>query len=252
MRRHCRFGFTLLELSIVLVVLSLMMGGILAVLTQDSRISKKAELQMKMDAIEQAIIAYTKRSSTYALPCPADPDLAITHANFGVAVASGCASLLYEDGDSAAGAVPVKTIGLPDEYAIDPWGNQFTYDVGLLAATTNALVTYPITSASLGVIIVRDFDDNPISSVAVMVLVSHGPNKFGAFGSNGIRRDVDSNNPAEQSNCNCESNGAYDTHDSSYTTGINTQDAGDEENSFDDIVRYYERSFFRLSGDLIL
>ena len=176
MAYHRRFGFTLLELSIVLVVLSLMVAGFLATITQEARVAQYAELQMKMDAIEQAVIAYTKRSNTRALPCPADPTLPITDPTFGIAEPfSGCPvstlpipNSFRRNAETTTGAVPVKSIGLPDDYAIDPWGNQFTYTVDREAATTDAFILDPISSSAIGDITVQNLAAATITTTAVM------------------------------------------------------------------------------------
>ncbi|MFW0776928.1 MAG: type II secretion system protein [Rickettsiales bacterium] len=251
MRHNRQSAYTLLELSVVLVILSLMMAGALAMLTQKSRIDQMKELRIKMQAIEEGLIAYTKRSNTAALPCPA-PFYAITHASFGVANPSGCAGMTYDDPSSVAGTVPVKTIGLPDSYAFDPWGNQFTYVVEKASATTNALTTNPISSSGLGSITVKDTNDNNITTTAIVVLISHGPDGFGAFIRKGTRKSGYSSNAMQQKNCHCDEDGADDTYDSIFYAGQNTLDITDSEDRFDDIVIHFERSSFPVGEDLVV
>ncbi|MCE2926526.1 MAG: prepilin-type N-terminal cleavage/methylation domain-containing protein [Rickettsiales bacterium] len=246
-------GFTLLEISIVLLVLSLMMGGLLAMVAQETRRSKMAELKMKMDAIEYALVSYSKRATTLALPCPANPTLALEHADFGFAVAAGCSSIpspAYRDGSSAAGTVPVRTLGLPDEYAFDPWGNRFTYAVGLLITSTNALITYPVTSTAASQINFRDTNGVDYDNV-VAVVVSHGMNGFGAFSRTGQRKAVSSTNANERLNCGCTSDTA-NSYSNRYIFGSFTGDASTASARFDDVVRGYQRNFFLLTNDIVI
>lgn len=246
--RH-KNGFTLLEMSIVLLILSLMLGGVLAALTQDSRIRQKEQLKMKMDTIEQALLAYVKKSSTYALPCPA-AFVAQSNAGFGAAAASGCATLTYTDGTTASGSVPVRTLGLSDDFAFDPWGNLFTYSVSTAAATTNALsTTYP-TKETLGTISMTDTVGSTITTVAIATLVSHGPDGFGSFTREGTRKAGYSSNANQQTNCHCTAAAANGTYAATFVIGANAITAGDAESGFDDIVRFYGREFFMIPTDL--
>jgi prepilin-type N-terminal cleavage/methylation domain-containing protein len=251
-------GFTLLEISIVLLVLSLMMGGLLAMVAQETRRSKMAELKMKMDAIEYALVSYSKRSDTVALPCPANPELALEHADFGFAANPGCTTgtgsraipAAYRDGSSASGTVPVRTIGLPDEYAFDPWGNKFTYASGLLITAANALTTYPVTSTTASQINFRDTNGVDYDNVVAVVL-SHGMNGFGAFSRTGQRKAVSSTNANERLNCGCTSNAA-NSYSNRYIFGSFTGDASTASARFDDVVRGYQRNFFLLTNDIVI
>ncbi len=236
----------------VLVVLSLLLSSFLAAVTQQNRLAKRAELEKRLNAIEWAIHSHAKNASNYALPCPADPTLALTNASFGTAVASGCASIpaAYRNSNFAVGTVPVRTIGLPDEYAFDPWGNKFSYAVTLLGATTNSLITYPVSSNTSAVIRVDNAAGSTMTSNAMMVLVSHGPNGFGAFNRQGGRNIATTSNAAEQLNCGCTASGG-DFIYAYFVRDVESSSASDVLNSFDDTVRYYERGYFLLNNDYL-
>src|SRR5256885_314224 len=77
-----RAGFTLIELSLVLAVLSLMLAGIMSIVSQNMRRSRAADLQVKMDTIEASLLHF--RQINNRLPCPADGTIALNAANFGV------------------------------------------------------------------------------------------------------------------------------------------------------------------------
>ncbi|MDX2113471.1 MAG: prepilin-type N-terminal cleavage/methylation domain-containing protein [Alphaproteobacteria bacterium] len=249
-------GFTLLELSVVLLVLSLMLGGLLAVMTQETRISKTEELKQKMDAIEYALVSYSKRSDTQRLPCPANPTLAVGHVDFGFAGNPNCKTgtgnralpTALSDSAIAIGTVPVRTIGLPDEYAFDPWGNRFSYAVSISITHANALAVYPVTFPDVNSIVVESVSGFPIGNFSV-VIISHGPNGYGAFTRTGVRRNVTT------ADVNEISNSAWDGSDDALS---NTLISGHDSNSsltmtgFDDIVRYYPRSSFRLADDTLI
>lgn len=254
MRKASKCGFTLLELSMVLIILSLMMAGLLAMLTQQSRIAQREELIRKLDAIEEGLVAYYKRSSTQALPCPADHTLTVDNAQFGTAVAAGCAAIdsSYKDVNSSRGAVPVRSIGLTDDYAFDPWGNLFTYVVGNRATLANAFINYPIGDASLDAIDAQDLDGNDLPPDKIMAIISHGPDGFCAFTANGVRKEGYSTNEQQQVNGLCDETSTYTAYTNIIHMGPNTEDITDSANRFDDVVRVYERSFFKLTDDYII
>ena len=112
----------------------------------NGRFGAAGQHQQKLDAIETALMAY--RLGNNRLPCPADPALTDIPAN--------AATYGYEAGHPgnlrrrqrvsytitpstshaalgmsiAEGAVPVKALGLPDEFQFDGWGRKFAYAVG--------------------------------------------------------------------------------------------------------------------------
>lgn len=68
-RKNSR-GFTLLELSIVLVIIATIMGGIMLVFNQSLDRKQEKETQMKMAAIQKALLDF--RLAFNYIPCPAD------------------------------------------------------------------------------------------------------------------------------------------------------------------------------------
>lgn len=79
-------GFTLLELSIVLVILAVVIGGGLAIFTSSLQKSQQLETEAKLAVIQKMLFNY--RVAFNRLPCPADVFLPITDNNFGVEAAN--------------------------------------------------------------------------------------------------------------------------------------------------------------------
>src|SRR5690348_4068827 len=101
MRPRLTYGFTLLELSLVLVVFSLILSSVLAVTTQDTRRNRSADLQKKMDAIEAGLLNFRRLNGR--LPCPADATLTVTSQYFGqetIAAGACTNSATYTNGHS--------------------------------------------------------------------------------------------------------------------------------------------------------
>ncbi len=119
--RHAgQAGFSLVELSIVILIMGLLLGGIALPLAQqrDNARFKEAERQLVevRDALEGHVLV------AGALPCPATP------ASAGSAVVSGGGC------GEQHGFVPATTLSLrgsrnADNLLLDPWGSPLRYSV---------------------------------------------------------------------------------------------------------------------------
>lgn len=271
MDRDTNAGFTLIELSIVLVVLGLMIGGIMSVINQENRRSKQVDLKTKMDAIEKALGTFVKKNSR--LPCPADGTYAITVAQFGkeggTAGIGTCSNGATYDGNgnrtadttpptanfklsnTAGGVVPVRALGLPDEYAFDPWGGRFTYAVDVRMTATSSFSTYTQIDAT-GSFTINDGSGNARITNAIAVVLSHGANGHGAYQLSGTRKTAGSTNANEQTNCHCTSAAAAGAWANTFVMGANTVTTNtDLRTSFDDTLRYYTRGVLLTNGDTL-
>lgn len=246
-------GFTLLELSIVLLVLSIFAATIFAAMTRDMRRAKQAELQRQMDTIESALMNFRRLNDR--IPCPADVDTPISDQYFGVEEATGCTPYVsgknFTVGTTVEGVIPVRTLGLPDEYMFDPWGGRYSYAVDSTATGWGALVTAGVTSPTIGSITVKDASSggHTITSNAVAIVISHGLDGHGAYQLSGARKSSGSNNADEQKNCHCDNTATAGGFDATYIQHADTTNAGDRMDVFDDILRYYTRSTLISPGD---
>ncbi len=129
-------GFSLLELSIVLAIISLLAGAGLTMAINALKSADRITTQERLTTIKLAIDSYAK---TYGyLPCPFDRSLTPSSTSFGVENrTAGSTNCGATNGTSyinsfplIVGGVPVRTLGLPDSYASDAWGNKFTYSTG--------------------------------------------------------------------------------------------------------------------------
>lgn len=241
-------GFTLLELGLVLVVLSLLVSGFLSVATQNIRLAKKKELEMKLDAIEDAVISFRKANGY--IPCPGDLALADSNANFGFQAqtvginicTTGTPAATFNDGsNTVAGMVPVRTLGLPDDYARDPWNGKFLYVVDKRATDASTFSVAKLNDTSLiGSITVKDSGNFNITTTAVLAVVSFGQNGHGAYVGT-ARKYVGSTNAAEWENCACDAS-SVGTFDSEFYSYINAGASATGLDTYDDAVRFYNRS----------
>lgn len=122
--RNQQSGYILIELAVVFVVA----GFLLAVSfpLYNTYIQKNAliETHKRMDIIAKAYSNYIQMRGR--LPCPASP-LDVVGTAFGTeratCLAAGVAPL------DNYGIIPYRTLGIPEQYAKDGWGNFFTYAV---------------------------------------------------------------------------------------------------------------------------
>ena len=78
------------------------------------------------------------------------------------------------------GGVPTKTLGLPDDYAFDGWGCWIMYAVSTAMTQGVAFSTIPATDVTTR-LTVNDASGNAKTTKAAYVLVSFGPDGFGAI-----------------------------------------------------------------------
>jgi prepilin-type N-terminal cleavage/methylation domain-containing protein len=168
-------GFTLLEMSIVLIIIGLIVGMVAPLIGQITDSTREKSTSVKLDNIEEAIVAFVR--SEGRIPCPADP----TATPLGEERAT-CQSTTTDDG-----LVPYRSLGLSEEAVIDGCGQYISYHVDD-AYANNATLNSPLVAGGFcGVtannITVNDDngDDLSPSQDVVYVLVSHGENGFGRF-----------------------------------------------------------------------
>lgn len=199
-------GFSLVEISIVLLIGSLLLAGASSALTtylKQGRINTTTE---RLDHINAAIQQYLNVNKK--LPCPAPFDAKPDTAEFGIEVnATDCRTAAYAGtfrvggagSEIRIGAVPVRSLNLPDQFVADGWKARYTYVV------TEALASEGFFQQAGGKIAVVDSNNNTVVSPAgsaQYVIISHGENKSGAFDISGVALGNCNAGALEEINCN--------------------------------------------------
>jgi len=238
-----RRGFTLLEMSVVLVIIGLItsMGITSGIGALES--AKRTQTVNKIEYIEEALQAF--RNKNHRLPCPADASLQPTDTNYGVSAANpgSCtgstpAANFGTAGSAVEGAVPVQTLSLPSEYLYDGWGRKFAYAVDTNMTYQGAFDATPITD-QCG-ITVNDASGNPRSSGAVYALISFGPAGHGGFLAGGTRMNAGLTATDVLTNCHCNSSGSATAYNATYVEKDPMGVPGSL-TAFDNIVDFKER-----------
>lgn len=259
-------GFTLIEISIVLVVIGLLISGGLVALAPVLENAKRTETENTMTKIEDALTLYAIQYG--CLPCPADGSLASTNANAGRAEDNNGAFYDANCVDDNAGTscnsaanttniievVPWRTLGLQEADAVDGWGNRINYhlvqdDPVYNGPTCTGPGTGPYVSGiyrcgvnfpgnSAGYFIVNDTTGAEITNAAqraVYVIVSQGPDGDSAYASESGAQRANPRAGAASQNENTDGDEVF----------VQGNPIGIEGNTyFDDIVRWKTAPIF--------
>jgi len=179
-------GFSLIQVSIILTVASIVMVNALPASKSTSKSTK--ETSDKTAVVMNAFRSYMANNGT--LPCPADPRLAVGSDNYGVKAANNGATnncmgaspaVPYKltntvngvTANVAIGMIPVKSLGLSKDYALDSYGRNITYMVDT-RATETCWNAQNINGAI-------NINENGNTANSVMALVNHGANGQAAW-----------------------------------------------------------------------
>jgi prepilin-type N-terminal cleavage/methylation domain-containing protein len=132
-------GFSLIELAVVMLVVSVMSASALNLVSDSTSSQKVVSTKDKLNHITKAIQVYINKNNM--LPCPAQSDLGFNEASFGKSVTTSSGTVCvtsstYAQTDASttnlnivAGSVPVLTLGLPADYMFDEWKRRISYVV---------------------------------------------------------------------------------------------------------------------------
>jgi competence protein ComGC len=190
-------GLSLVELSISLIIITILIGIFLQATIYRNESENIKLTNKKIQEIEKAIGLYILKNKS--LPCPAPIAINVNNPNFGVEFknASGCSNTSTGIQSSSypnmkMGAVPTKTLNLPDEMAFDPWNKFITYLV-IEECTFNKSqnptknLSNNANCGANSTMIIRSASNSLITNQAVTALISHGKHGHGAYMQSGSR-----------------------------------------------------------------
>jgi len=195
MNRHNKLeaGFSLVQLGIVLTILAVGAAAMLPEGEKTSPLARNESTYDKMTIIQDALEGF--KAANGRLPCPGNGQYAPSEQFFGTeAVGPGnCftgqlprANIYNYPGMSVViGSIPTKTLGLPDDYALDGFGRPFTYIVSV-----DATDAYSCSKMTAGKVNVLSDAGGTISQTVMAAIISHGKNGIGAFYSQGGTRNA--------------------------------------------------------------
>ena len=152
--KHTQSGFSLIQLSIVILIVSLGLAAAVQLSKINFQEEREEELAISFEDFNEALLAYytgvdETGTAIKRLPCPARQDLPINDPNFGQEDCSGVSIVTSNvpNPDSPGtnlrvmiGALPVHELTLSTEEAFDVFGGQYLYAVSeSLTSDTNFL-----------------------------------------------------------------------------------------------------------------
>ena len=218
-------AYTLVELSIVLVIISIFLSSGLNIFTNNIVQTKTVNTKEKLNIIYKSLAEYLMING--ALPCPIElGDIAKdTDASYGAVTTTpdNCSSISSGSVNQITiGALPTRDLDLPNDMAEDGFGNKILYVVD------NRLITnFVATGFSDGAI---NIGQGSGITKPVLLLLSFGANSCGSYKTNG------------QKNNDCTTNdgsGQTENSDNNNTTFATS----DTNPKFDDVVltkTYYD------------
>lgn len=112
-------------MAIVIAIAGLILVGVLPLLQGRRTGAELTTTKNNQESVMVALATFAQRFGR--IPCPADPALADTNANFGLELVS-CQTGVNLPG-SAEGIVPFRALGLQPATVKDAWGRYMTYRV---------------------------------------------------------------------------------------------------------------------------
>ena len=168
-------GFTLTELAVVLVIVSILIGGLLVPLSAQIDIRNTRDTRAALSEIREALLGFAAANGR--LPCPAPPTTASGVAGAGLDVAPMPGNVCV----NVAGVLPWATLGVAEN---DAWGRRYSYRVTqAFTRTPVAPATAGFSLLSTGNMTIRPAAVSPATVAANVpaVVISHGKNGNGAY-----------------------------------------------------------------------
>ena len=168
--RHRAAGFTLIELAVAIFVIALILGSLVVPLSTQVDQRQTAEARLRLEELRDALSGHAAAQGY--LPCPDTNN-------------DGLEDVAAGNCNNAEGNVPWATLGVQPT---DPWGHRFRYPVspqyaqrGPIGLSLSTPGTLQICSTSACAAGDRITEVPPSLNAAVAVLISHGPNGWGAI-----------------------------------------------------------------------
>lgn len=270
-------GFTLIELSIVILIIGILILPILELynsyLLRKEMIVTRENVQMAVDGLSLVLNRY---------PCPSDRSLTSGNPNFGIeqcdlttiplctvpGLQGICRATSAFDRDVNGAPDEIIIGGVPNFYyqsysaamvpdvatktkvdfvdgstVLDGWNNKLTYAVVANVTRPNRAAAVIQRDFKAGVISARDENGNPTAGIndnALFAVISHGKDGRGGFNYNGIGFD----------NCLATARGENCDEDTTFMQGIALSEGTDP---FDDISKFFlipEGELWRPTGQL--
>ena len=217
-------GFSLIEMAFVLVIVTLLLGGLLVPFATQVEQRRIAETQKAMEEIKEALLGFAIANKR--LPCP-DSTMAASGINANDGVEDPCSAAMESEGN-----LPWATLGVS---VADAWGNHFHYRVsnaftgpgGFTLITTGTLNVCSAAGCGVGT--------TSIAQNVPAVILSYGKNGYGSINAN-LAAGNPSINPCPAIGCSLDESENQNANNNFVSRTITP--AGTPAGEFDDLVTW--------------
>ncbi len=252
-------GFTLIEMSLVLVIVGMVITTIFPTLKLVREYAQNQQTQSNLDTLIRATAAYVQANG--CLPCPTPAST--VGGGFG-RVRGDMITLPCGACTQPEGVVPFASLGLPMNTAKDGWGRWITMRIdpalainfGVTPPTTQCLPSDPFPcvqgESRKGLCQANLSNSNRINIItpgsattqAAVLVLSHGANGYGSYHSDPNANDgVDTHPSFTGSLAPCSTNGGYERCNANGDRDfINASVSNDPRAYFDDSLRFLDRN----------
>ncbi len=203
MQKKQKTAFSLIELSVVILIIGIIIGTSVGISKTTVNSSKAKVTKERMDTIYKALSNFV--ATNRRLPCPSVLTLAKGAAGYGVEAATpGTCTGITANGNTIYGMIPITALGLDPDMGEDGFGTKFSYvvDRRFTKQSLNDLSVdgFEITKAvkaengvAISPTLIRvqgpaGTDILPDLN-ALFVLISHGANKNSGWNATGIAQN---------------------------------------------------------------
>ncbi len=164
----------MIEMAMVLLIVALLLGGGLTVFSAQIEQQKFKDTQKALDEAKEALIGYAASHGS-----PGNPYLPCPDRTVGLGANDGAEDRVAGAGTNCVvleGNLPWVSLGLT---GLDGWSNRIRYRVSQQALVTG------FNTGTVGALTVNNAAGANLATNIPVVLVSHGPNGWGAISSSG-------------------------------------------------------------------
>jgi prepilin-type N-terminal cleavage/methylation domain-containing protein len=127
--RKIQLGFTLIEIAIVLLIVTILLGYSVAMFSVQQGLKQYRQAESQMDSIIEHLVAFAQVNGR--LPCPDTSANSVAPAN---SIDGEEDRVGINDCEAFFGFLPARTLGMNGKYdtagvLIDPWGSGYGYAV---------------------------------------------------------------------------------------------------------------------------
>lgn len=189
-RRSQQAGFSLVEMGICLLIMSVLLVGGMYIYKTYKRDREVVNEQVARERIVSALAEFVQKNDRF--PCPAPINLTPDSTDFGKEPA-GCSAGSAPPASVVSGMVPVYALNLPFQRATDIYSRKITYAVTESLTKVNGMSTNAA---------IRVTSNNGEVRNAQFVIVNHGPDGKGATSVMGTAPGIACGGPApDVENC---------------------------------------------------